>query len=35
MSVVLRGCWDWWWFSHGGLDDKIILGKCENEKDKH
>jgi|GEM_PF-2165045 hypothetical protein len=21
--------------SHGGLDDKIILGKCENEKDKH
>jgi hypothetical protein len=22
-------------FSHGGLDDKIILGKCENEKDKH
>ena len=21
--------------SHGGLDDKINLGKCENEKDKH
>ncbi len=21
--------------SQGGLDDKIILGKCENEKDKH
>jgi hypothetical protein len=21
--------------SHGCLDDKIILGKCENEKDKH
>ena len=21
--------------SYGGIDDKIILGKCENEKDKH